>query len=87
MSAHHNLRSCSPLKTVFNKLGDTYQAYCNTYKTHPMATHHGGAGQPLDRDTAQHGQDTDIPNDYHHEDMDNFENAEQENHTNLAILT
>ena len=51
-----------------------------------MATHHGGAGQPLDRDTAQHGQDTDIPKDYHHEDMDNFENAEQENHTNLAIL-
>ena len=31
--------------------------------------------------------DTDILNDYHHEDMDNFENVEQENHTNLAILT
>ena len=43
-----------------------------------MATHHGGAGLSLDRDSAQHGQDTDIPNDYHHEDIDNFENAEQE---------
>ena len=76
-----------PAKTVFNKLGDTYQAYCNTYKTHAMATCHGGTGQPLDRDTTLHGQDTDIPNGYHHEDMDNFENAEQENHTNLVILT
>ena len=52
-----------------------------------MATHHGGASQPFDRDTAQHGQDTDIANDYHHEDMDNFENSEQENNTNLAVLT
>ena len=35
------------------------------------------------------GKDTDvnIPNDYHHEDMDDFENVEQENHTNLAALT
>ena len=52
-----------------------------------MATHHGGTGQPLDRDTTLHGQDTDILNDYHHEDMDNSDNAEQENHTNLATLT
>ena len=50
MSAHCNLRSHSPLKTVFGKLGDIYQAYCNTHKTHTMATHHGGLGQPLDGD-------------------------------------
>ena len=50
MSACHNLWLHSPLKTVFNKLGDTCQAYYNTYKTHTMATHHGGTGQPLDRD-------------------------------------
>ena len=36
--------------TVFGKIGDTYQTYCNTYKTHAMATCHGGLGQPLDRD-------------------------------------
>ena len=30
----HSLRLHSPLKTVFGKIGDTYQAYCNTYKTH-----------------------------------------------------
>ena len=51
-----------------------------------MATHHRGTGQPFDRDTALHGKDTDIPNDYRHEDMDNFENTEQENHTNLTTL-
>ena len=38
MSADHSLRSHSPHKTVFGKIGDTYQAYCHTYKTHSMAT-------------------------------------------------
>ena len=42
-----------------------------------MATHHGGAGQPSDKENAQQGQDTVITNDSHHEDIDNFENAEQ----------
>ena len=42
MSAHHHTRSHSPLKTVLGKIGDWYQAYCTTYKTHAMATHHGG---------------------------------------------
>ena len=61
MSACHNLRSHPPLKTVLNKLGDSYQTNVNTYKTHAMATCHRGARQPLDRDTTPHGQDTDIP--------------------------
>ena len=52
-----------------------------------MATHHRATGQPLDKDTTQYGQDTDIPDDYHLEDMDNFETAGQENDTNLATLT
>ena len=65
MLACPSLRSHSPLKTVFGKLGDTYQAYCNTYKTHAMATCHGGSGQPLDRDIDVTGEahettDTDI---------------------------
>ena len=87
MSAHHNLRSHSPLKTVLNKIGDSYQTYINTYKTHAMATHHGGMGQPLDRDPTLQEQGSDIPNDYHHEDMDNFENVEHETHTTLKDLT
>ena len=55
--------------------------------THAMATHHGGAGQSLDRDPTPHEQGTDILSDYHHEDMDNFENMEHENHTTLKALT
>ena len=49
MSACCRLRLHTPLKTVFGKIGDTCQAYCNTYKTHTMATCHGGSGNPLDR--------------------------------------
>ena len=52
-----------------------------------MATCHRGTGQPLDGDTAQHMHDTNIPNDYHHEDIDNSENVELENCTNLKTLT
>ena len=49
MSVHCNTRLCSLLKTVLGKLGDQYQAYCTTYKTHAMTTCHGGPGCPLDR--------------------------------------
>ena len=54
-----------------------------------MAIHHGGSGQPLDRDATLTGNDTDVNilHDYHHKDMDDFENIEHENHTNLAALT
>ena len=86
MSACHNPRSHSPLKTVLGKLGDSYQTYVNTYKTHTIVTYHKGAGQPSDRDPNLPEQGTDIPSD-HLEDMDNFENVEQENHTTLKSLT
>ena len=49
MSACHSLRSRSPLKTTSGKIGDTYQAYCHTYKTYAMATCHDGSGQHPDR--------------------------------------
>ena len=54
-----------------------------------MATCHGGAGQPLDRDDTLHGQDTEMntPHEYHHEDIGNLETMEQEYHTNLLNLT
>ena len=41
---------------------------------------------PFDRDTFPHEQDTDILSDYHHEDIDNFENVEHENSTTLKAL-
>ena len=83
MSAHCSLRSCSPLKTVFGKIGDTYQAYCNKYKTHTMATHHGGLGQPLDSNIdvtrgAHEAIDTDI------EDMQGFHPVDTDHLGDLA---
>ena len=90
MSAHHSLRSHSPLKTVFGKIGDTYWAYCHTYKTHTMATHHGGSGQPLDRDINAHeAVDTDIEQtqDFHHVNTHDFEESEPNNPTRLTTIT
>ena len=49
MSAQHNTRLHSPLKTILGKIGDQYQAYCTRYKMHAMATHHRGTGCPLAR--------------------------------------
>ena len=86
MPACHSLRSRSLLKSVLNKIGDSYQTYCNTYKTHAMATCHEDAGLPSDRDPNLPEQGTDIPSN-HLEDMDNFENVEHENHTTLKALT
>ena len=54
-----------------------------------MATHHGGSGQPLDRDAAMTRKDinVNIPQDFHHEEIDDFENVEHENPTSLAAIT
>ena len=52
-----------------------------------MATHHRGTGPPLERDPNHQEQDIDTPNDYEHEDIDDFENVENENHTQLNDLT
>ena len=89
MSACHTLRSCFSLKTVLNRLGNTYQAYCNTYKTHIMATHHGGTGQPLDRDDnpGRSNATSDTPQDFHPEDIDDFESIEHVNPTRLATIS
>ena len=86
MLAHRSLRAHSPLKKVLNKLGDSYQTYVNTYKTHMMATHHRGTGQASEIEPHPHAQDIDIPNDYE-EDIDDFENVKHENHTWLKKLT
>ena len=86
MSAHCSLRSHSPLKTVLRNIVDTYQAYCHTYKTHAMATHHGGSGQPSDRDINTHKTtDTEIKHaqEFHHD----FEDLEPINTTRLTAIT
>ena len=90
MSACCSLRSHSPLKTVFGKIGDTYQAYCHTYKTHAMATHHAGSGQPSDRDiTAHKSTDTEIEHaqEFHHVNLNDFEESNPNNPARLTIIT
>ena len=94
ISAHHSLRSHSSLKMVFGKIGNTYQAYCNTYKTHAMATYHGGSGRPLDRDIdmtreAQKTTDTNIEDtwDFSTAETDHFADLEYNNPTKLTAVT
>ena len=87
MSTCHSLRSHSPLKKVLTKLENSYQMYVNMYKTQTMVTHHRGTGQPLEKHPNPQDQDIDIPNDYQHEDIDDFENVKNEDYTRLRHLT
>ena len=94
MSACHNLRSCLPLKTVLGRIGDAYQDYCNTYKTHAMTSHHGGSGQPLDRDTNMTREEqpvvdtnVEVQQGFHTEDTAQFEVLEHNNPARLTAIT
>ena len=90
ISACRSLRSHSPLKTVFGKIGDTYQVYCHTYKTHVMATCHGGSGQPLTGDITPHKTtDTEIEHaqEFHHLNTNDFGESDPNNPTTLTTIT
>ena len=52
----------SPLKTVLGKIRNRYQTYCTVDKKHTMATHHGGAGCPIDRYVDLHVEDREATN-------------------------
>ena len=62
MTGCHNKSNdwaCSPLKSVLRKIGDRYQSYCATYKTHAITTCHGGVGHiGKHRDLNSHVEDT-----------------------------
>ena len=64
MSAHHNFWMCFPLKKVLNKIEDSYQTYVNSYKTHAMATHHGGTGKTSEKDSDPKENDVVIHDEY-----------------------
>ena len=86
MSAHHNFQKHSLLKKVLNKIEDSYQTYVNSYKTHTMATCHGGTGKPLEKDSDP--QETDITiHDEYQADVNDFENVELNHHARLRDLT
>ena len=46
-----------------------------------MATCHRGTGQPFESNPNPQEQDIDTPDDYQYEDIDDFENVENKNHT------
>ena len=54
-----------------------------------MATHHGGTGQPLDRDANPDRSDATVETsqDFHPADTDDFESIEHVNPTRLAAIT
>ena len=62
----------------------------HTYKTHTMATHHEGSGQPSDRDiTAHKTTDTEIEHaqEFHHVNTNDLEESEPNNPTRLTTIT
>ena len=69
----------SPLKKVLNKKEDSYQTYVNSYKTHAMATCHGGMGKPSEKDSHPQENDVTIHNEYQ-ADINDFENIEPDHH-------
>ena len=75
----------SPLKKVLNKIEDSYQTYINSYKTHVMATHHGGTGKPLEQHSDPWENNVTIHNEYQ-EDINDFENIEPDHHEKLRDL-
>ena len=86
MSAHHNFWMHSPLKKVLNKTEDSYQTYVNSYKTHTMATHHGGKGKLSEKDSDPQENDFAIHDEYQ-ADINDFEIIEPDHHARLRDLT
>ena len=81
-----NFWTCSLLKKVLNKIEDSYQTYVNSYKTHAMATCHGGTEQNLEKDSEPQETDVTIYDEYQ-ADVNDFENVELNHHARLRDLT
>ena len=86
MSAHPNLWTRSPIKKILNKIGDSYHTYVNYYKTHITATHHGGIGKPLEKDSDPQETDVAIQDDYQ-ADINDLEYIEPDHQAGLRDLT
>ena len=73
---------------VFGEIGNTYQAYCYTYKTHTMAIHHGGLGQPTHRDIPAHettDTNTEQAQEFHQGNTNDFKESETNNPARLTL--
>ena len=67
MLAHQRLQTCSPIKKLFHKLGNSYQTYINFHKTHTMATHYSGIGDTSMNDPESQDIDNDGQENYQEE--------------------
>ena len=59
-------------------------------QTHAMATHHGGSGQPLDRDINAHkamATDIEQTQDFHHVNTNDFKESDSNNSTIITLIT
>ena len=86
MSAHQRLQTCSPIKKILNKTGDSCQTYINYYKTHTMATHYRGIGNDLVNDSEPQDINTNIQDEYQ-TDIHDLENIEPDHQAGLRDLT
>ena len=86
MSTCCNFKTYSPLKKVLNKIEDPHNTYINPYRTHTMATHHGGTGNPSEKNSEPQEYDVTIHDEYQ-ADINDLENVESDHHERLRDLT
>ena len=86
MLAHQKLWTCSPIKKLFHKLGNSYQTYINFHKIHAMATHYGGIGDTSVNNPESQDIDSDSQDNYQ-EDVNDLEHIEHNPPVKLKHLT
>ena len=87
MSAHQRLQTHSPIKKIFNKIGDSCQTYINYYKTHAMATCYGRIGDTSMNNSEHQDMDANIQDNYQVDDINDLENIEPNHQAGLRDLT
>ena len=86
MSACQKLQTRSPIKSILNKIGDSYQTYVNHYKTHVVATCCRGIGKPLENNSDPQDTNANIQDEYE-ADTNDLENIESDHQAGLRDLT
>ena len=82
MSACQRLQTCSPIKKILNKIGDSCQTYINYYKTNAMAIHYGRIGDTSMSNSENHDMDADNSQ----ADINDLENIEPTHQAGLTDL-
>ena len=85
MSACQRLQTCSPIKKILNKIGDSCQTYINYYKTHTIASYYRGIGNTSVNNSEPQDIDADIQDNYQG-DINDLENIEPDHQAGLKDL-